>query len=593
MPQATDELGHFDVLIVGFGPTGAVLACQLGQCGVSVLVIESTDTLYDWPRAVHLDAEVMLILRSLNIPRAQLDACTFPMTHLTFRDDNQDELLRFQTRLSDLSHDLYSDYLFHQPSLERAIRSQVDQYPSVKVIHGARVVSVIHDTHAVLVSTECGLSATATFVVGSDGARSVTRSCMEVPLLSFPSIDVKQSDQWLVLDGFMNAQDKHRAGIKELGVTQICNPEQPMTIVSLADDMIRVELMLREEPYVASTGSWSDVWSQIDELCHHLIFIIWHLIAPLIASKWSMAGDTQQEKNKSSYSPSQSDLQSNTKLAYSLLPSWFPSSSLRITRASRYRTRGLLAQSCSSEDQRLFLAGDSMHQTPPFIGQGGCLGMRDSANLSWKLAFALRHQAGDRRWDPLTNALLSTYETERKEEAHELIGRSLKLGQLICWPQGLTCSLNHWFMKNMLNHIPALKRRFAASPTPQCSFSLIKQSIRWTDIDSFLPTRDRMLVAGLGMDPFQHVDHHPMMSKDDCYFVRLERASMRDWLCERGLPLHIDIIVFRPDGFVFAMYSSTETRWIGQSAHVHYTQSPFPIMHHLYQTLEQLAGACA
>lgn len=54
---------------------------------------------------------------------------------------------------------------------------------------------------------------------------------------------------------------------------------------------------------------------------------------------------------------------------------------------------------------RIFLAGDSAHQMPPYAGQGANTGISDAHNLSWKLALVLRHHA--------SISLLSTYETER------------------------------------------------------------------------------------------------------------------------------------------------------------------------------------
>jgi 3-(3-hydroxy-phenyl)propionate hydroxylase len=72
---------------------------------------------------------------------------------------------------------------------------------------------------------------------------------------------------------------------------------------------------------------------------------------------------------------------------------------------------------------RLLIAGDSAHQTPPFLGQGMCAGVRDAANLGWKLARVLRGQADD--------ALLDTYESERLPHVRAYIELAVRLGGLI------------------------------------------------------------------------------------------------------------------------------------------------------------------
>ena len=75
---------------------------------------------------------------------------------------------------------------------------------------------------------------------------------------------------------------------------------------------------------------------------------------------------------------------------------------------------------------RVFLAGDAAHQTPPFAGQGMCAGIRDAANLAWKLDLALTGRAPDR--------LLDSYEPERRPEVCASIDFAMELGKIICVP---------------------------------------------------------------------------------------------------------------------------------------------------------------
>ena len=75
---------------------------------------------------------------------------------------------------------------------------------------------------------------------------------------------------------------------------------------------------------------------------------------------------------------------------------------------------------------RIFLAGDAAHQTPPFAGQGMCAGLRDAANLAWKLDHVLGH--------PEDAALLETYDLERIPQAAAVIEVATELGKVICIP---------------------------------------------------------------------------------------------------------------------------------------------------------------
>lgn len=72
---------------------------------------------------------------------------------------------------------------------------------------------------------------------------------------------------------------------------------------------------------------------------------------------------------------------------------------------------------------RIFLAGDAAHAMPPWIGQGMSAGVRDVANLCWKLAAVLRGDAPD--------SLLDSYQSERKPHVTEVTRRACMTGRII------------------------------------------------------------------------------------------------------------------------------------------------------------------
>lgn len=72
---------------------------------------------------------------------------------------------------------------------------------------------------------------------------------------------------------------------------------------------------------------------------------------------------------------------------------------------------------------RVFLAGDAAHAMPPWIGQGMAAGVRDVANLCWKLDAVLRGE--------LPETALDTYEAERKPHVKEVTKRAVFVGRII------------------------------------------------------------------------------------------------------------------------------------------------------------------
>jgi 3-(3-hydroxy-phenyl)propionate hydroxylase len=107
---------------------------------------------------------------------------------------------------------------------------------------------------------------------------------------------------------------------------------------------------------------------------------------------------------------------------WQLLSRWLTADEAQLWRAASYRFHALVARQWRRA--RVFLAGDAAHQQPPFTGQGMCQGIRDAANLSWKLQYVLAGKAGEK--------LLDTYEEERRAHAKKLIAVVKDIGSVIC-----------------------------------------------------------------------------------------------------------------------------------------------------------------
>ncbi|WCB91790.1 3-(3-hydroxy-phenyl)propionate/3-hydroxycinnamic acid hydroxylase [Baekduia alba] len=118
-----------------------------------------------------------------------------------------------------------------------------------------------------------------------------------------------------------------------------------------------------------------------------------------------------------------------------------------VVRSTIYKFYALVAD--RFDDGRVFILGDAAHMMPPFAGQGLNSGIRDAANLSWKIAAELQGRAG--------RGLLDSYTRERQPHVEATVALSVRLGAVM-----MTRSRAKAWARDVLfatvGRVPAVKR---------------------------------------------------------------------------------------------------------------------------------------
>jgi 3-(3-hydroxy-phenyl)propionate hydroxylase len=132
-----------------------------------------------------------------------------------------------------------------------------------------------------------------------------------------------------------------------------------------------------------------------------------------------------------------------------LLAPWSKGQDIEIERVAVYRFHARLAE--QFKVGRVLLVGDAAHITPPFVGQGLVAGLRDVANLAWKLAWVCQGLS--------PSSLLDSYGQERRPHAKAMIELAKNMGRLVMPSNHATAFVVHGFMR-MMNVIPRLRGLF-------------------------------------------------------------------------------------------------------------------------------------
>lgn len=352
--------GEAEVAIVGYGPVGATLANLLGQNGISTLVLEREDAAYHLPRAVHFDDEVMRVFETIGLAEA-IEQTAHVSPGMRFMDAAGQCLLEWPRAKERTAQGWHASYRFHQPELESILRQGLARFPSVSV--RTRIEALAADENAEGVTVRCENLRTG--VLERIRARYVVgcdgaRSFIRRKIGETPD-DMGFNERWLVVDVLLN---RPKPELGDFSI-QYCNPARSATYVRGTSNRRRWEIALHDHEDNAEMVRPERVWA--------------------------------------------------------LLAQWISPDEATLERAACYRFQSIVARPWRLG--RLLLAGDAAHQTPPFLGQGMCAGIRDVANLAWKLARVLRGKDGD--------ALLDSYETERAPHVREYIALAVQLGGLI------------------------------------------------------------------------------------------------------------------------------------------------------------------
>ncbi|MFD0201704.1 MULTISPECIES: bifunctional 3-(3-hydroxy-phenyl)propionate/3-hydroxycinnamic acid hydroxylase [Saccharothrix] len=242
-----------------------------------------------------------------------------------------------------------------------------------------------------------------------------------------------------------------------------------------------------------------------------------------------------------------------------------------VTRATVYTFHHLVASRWRSG--RVFLLGDAAHQMPPFLGQGLCSGLRDAANLTWKLGLVLGGRADE--------SLLDSYETERRPHVEEMARTSVRLGRVFLVRDRFAAAVRDAVLR-AVQTVPRVRRfvrHFEFKPLPALRRGVLAGGRRRGAVGTMFP-QPRVTLPGSAtpqpLDSVLGVEFTVIGPGVDratatawqgppARFVRVLRTAADDtaevtsvvdvdgtltaWFARHGT----DVAVLRPDRFVYSL----------------------------------------
>jgi 3-(3-hydroxy-phenyl)propionate hydroxylase len=203
---------------------------------------------------------------------------------------------------------------------------------------------------------------------------------------------------------------------------------------------------------------------------------------------------------------------------------------------------------------RVFLAGDAAHAMPPWIGQGMSAGVRDAANLCWKLAAVIKGHAPD--------SLLDSYQTERKPHVTEVTRRAVIVGRVICERNRVVAAIRNHGLR-MLSRLPGSHTAYQKLmwiPDARYANGFFAadggKAVGWQIPQPLITGADGAKVRlddALGGDwAVVYTDALPSgaeaWTRSGATALRVTEPSLVSWLQRKKA----SAVVVRPDGFIYA-----------------------------------------
>ncbi len=286
----------YDVLIVGYGPTGMLAAALLGRAGHRVAVFERHKTLYNLPRVGIVHDDVLRMFQEIGcIDRVWPSTYFLPVYEMA----KNGRVLLSSAVAANATHGWPEYISIYQPAFEGELDAIVKAQPSVSVFQGERVIAVAQNADGVEVTVE-GDGGTrrvqGRYLIGADGGNSFVREALGIPYE-----DLGFDQNWLVIDG---KAKKPRPGLPAM--RQFCEPEQPGVTLQMGPQHRRWSFMIFPDEKPEDALKPDSVWRRLnrpegatpDE--YELIRVASYKFQSLYAERWRvgrvfLAGDAAHQ----------------------------------------------------------------------------------------------------------------------------------------------------------------------------------------------------------------------------------------------------------------------------------------------------------